>query len=58
MAGVLYFFLRPFLGREGVMQRLHFLVGFLHITPFRRTFQRHPLIRGQPVVHLRRMYPV
>ena len=29
MSGVLSFFLRPFLGREGVMQRLHFLVGFL-----------------------------
>ena len=29
MAGVLYFFLRTLLGSEGVMQRLHFLVGFL-----------------------------
>jgi len=29
MAGVLSFFLRPRLGREGVMQRLPFLVGFL-----------------------------
>jgi len=29
MSGVLYFFLRPLLGSEGVMQRLPFLVGFL-----------------------------
>src|SRR4029434_3605192 len=29
MSGVLYFFLRTLLGSEGVMQRLHFLVGFL-----------------------------
>jgi hypothetical protein len=29
MSSVLSFFLRTRLGREGVMQRLHFLVGFL-----------------------------
>ena len=29
MSGVLSFFLRTLLGSEGVMQRLHFLVGFL-----------------------------
>jgi hypothetical protein len=29
MSGVLSFVLRPLLGRKGVMQRLHFLVGFL-----------------------------
>src|SRR5262245_45407993 len=51
MASVLAFFLRTRLGREGVMQRLHFLVGFLKqsVDQFNACMQFHAYAPWQGV---------
>jgi hypothetical protein len=51
MAGVLYFVLRTRLGSEGVMQRLHFLVGFLQqrVYQFNACMQFHACAPWQVV---------
>src|SRR4029077_13736784 len=51
MAGVLYFVLRTLLGSEGVMQRLHFLVGFLEqsVYQFNACMQFHACAPWQGV---------